>query len=149
MSSLAARHERPSDLPVNAVLSPPGAARWPVPPLLWGTAALHAAAAVALVLAPAHWPWALAALFANHAVLTGVGLWPRSTALGENLLRLPPAAVARREVALTIDDGPDPDVTPAVLDLLDAADAPPFRFHLAPPPWLALTAQPPRGPPSL
>jgi peptidoglycan/xylan/chitin deacetylase (PgdA/CDA1 family) len=31
--------------------------------------------------------------------------------------------VARREVAITIDDGPDPDVTPRVLDLLDTADA--------------------------
>ena len=37
--------------------------------------------------------------------------------------RLPAAAAARREVAITIDDGPDPEVTPAVLDLLDAAPA--------------------------
>ena len=39
--------------------------------------------------------------------------------LGPNLLRLPPAAALRREVSLTLDDGPDPEVTPAVLELLD------------------------------
>ncbi|OYV40570.1 MAG: polysaccharide deacetylase family protein [Thiomonas sp. 20-64-5] len=53
-------------------------------------------------------------------MLTAVSLWPRSQALGPNLTRLPEAAAQRGEVALTIDDGPDPDVTPAVLDLLDA-----------------------------
>ncbi|MBL8419850.1 MAG: polysaccharide deacetylase family protein, partial [Dechloromonas sp.] len=31
----------------------------------------------------------------------------------------PAAAASRREVALTIDDGPDPEVTPRVLDILD------------------------------
>jgi peptidoglycan/xylan/chitin deacetylase (PgdA/CDA1 family) len=84
---------------------------------------VHAGAVASLLAAPAQWPWALAAVVANHAVLTAVGLWPRSSALGENLVRLPAAAGARREVALTIDDGPDPEVTPAVLDLLDAAGA--------------------------
>ena len=116
---------------MNAVLSSPGPSRWPVPPLLWATAAVHAGAALGLLLAPAQWPWPLAALALNHAVLTAVGLWPRSTALGENLVRLPAAAVARREVALTIDDGPDPEVTPAVLDLLDAAGARATFFCIA------------------
>jgi peptidoglycan/xylan/chitin deacetylase (PgdA/CDA1 family) len=36
---------------------------------------------------------------------------------------LPSAAIARREIALTIDDGPNPAVTPQVLDLLDAVNA--------------------------
>ena len=80
---------------------------------------------------PAEWPWVLAALVANHAVVTAVGLWPRSTALGPNLKRLPDAAAARREVALTIDDGPEPEVTPAVLDLLDAAGARATFFCIA------------------
>ncbi|MEO8938753.1 MAG: polysaccharide deacetylase family protein, partial [Burkholderiaceae bacterium] len=53
-------------------------------------------------------------------VITATGLWPTSTWLGPNLRRLPAAATARDEIALTIDDGPDPDVTPRVLDLLDA-----------------------------
>jgi peptidoglycan/xylan/chitin deacetylase (PgdA/CDA1 family) len=105
--------------------------RWPVPPLLWATAAVHASAALLLLAAPAQWTWALAVLALNHAVLTAVGLWPRSTALGENLVRLPAAAAARREVALTIDDGPDPGVTPAVLDLLAAAGARATFFCIA------------------
>ena len=75
------------------------------------------------MLAPAAWPWALGAVGANHLVLTGGGLWPRSRWLGRNWTRLPAAAAARREIAITIDDGPDPEVTPAVLDLLDAHDA--------------------------
>lgn len=116
---------------MSAVLPRPGVSRWPVPPLLWATAAIHAGALVLLLAAPAHWAWALAALVANHAVLTAVGLWPRSTALGENMVRLPAAAAARGEVALTIDDGPDPDVTPAVLDLLDAAGARATFFCIA------------------
>ena len=65
-------------------------------------------------------PWALGAVALNHVLITGVGLTPRSRWLGANVTRLPAAAAARREVALTIDDGPDPEVTPRVLDLLDA-----------------------------
>ena len=97
--------------------------RWRPTPVIRLTYAAHAAAAAGLLALPDHWPQWLGLLAANHAVLTGAGLWPRSTLLGPNLLRLPPAAVARREVALTIDDGPDPEVTPQVLDLLDAACA--------------------------
>jgi peptidoglycan/xylan/chitin deacetylase (PgdA/CDA1 family) len=85
--------------------------------------ALHGAAALGTLALPAAWPWALGALAANHAVLTLAGLLPRSTLLGPNLTRLPAAAAARNEIALTIDDGPDPAVTPRVLDLLDAAGA--------------------------
>ena len=87
------------------------------------TLALHAAAAVGCLLAPAFWPWAVGALIINHAIITTAGLLPRTTLLGPNLNRLPDDAVARREVAITIDDGPDPEVTPRVLDLLDAANA--------------------------
>lgn len=116
---------------MSAVLSRAVVSRWPVPPLLWATAAFHAGAALSLLAAPAQWPWALAAVALNHALLTAIGLWPRSTALGDNLLRLPVAAVARREVALTIDDGPEPEVTPAVLDLLDAAGARATFFCIA------------------
>ena len=75
--------------------------------------------ALALIAQPSAWRWVLAAFLANHLLLTAAGLWPRSTWLGRNWTRLPAAAAARREVALTIDDGPDPEVTPAVLDLLD------------------------------
>ncbi len=85
------------------------------------SAALHVAALGAALVVPGVWPWALGAVVLNHAFITGAGLTPRSHLLGPNVTRLPAAAVARREVALTIDDGPDPEVTPQVLDLLDAA----------------------------
>ena len=87
--------------------------------LIRGSVALHAAAAGALLLKPQLWPWALAAVVADHLTLTAAGLWPRASLLGPNLTRLPPGAAARGEIALTIDDGPDPEVTPAVLALLD------------------------------
>ena len=80
---------------------------------------LHVFAAGAVTMQPSWWPMALTTLVADHAVITAAGLWPTSTLLGSNLRRLPARAVARGEVALTIDDGPDPDVTPRVLDLLD------------------------------
>ena len=95
-------------------------ARLPTPRLLQASVVCHLGALGAGLSAPSLWPWALGAVALNHALLTGVGLWPRSNWLGPNLCRLPPAAAARAEVALTIDDGPDPRVTPAVLDLLDA-----------------------------
>ena len=96
---------------------------WSPSPALKASAALHAGAAIGTVAAPSLWPWAVGALVVNHAVITVAGLLPRTTLLGANMTRLPTAAQARREVALTIDDGPDPDVTPRVLDLLDAAQA--------------------------
>lgn len=92
--------------------------RWRPPALVTASFWLHAAVALAWALQPAWWPWLLAVLALNHAVLTVTGLLPRSNWLGPNLTRLPAQAVARREIALTIDDGPDPEVTPAVLDLL-------------------------------
>ena len=103
---------------------------WPWPPLVKASAAVHAGAA-ALALVPGGWPWAAGALVANHALLTATGLWPRSDWLGPNVTRLPAAAAARGEVAITIDDGPDPAVTPAVLDQLDAAGARATFFCIA------------------
>lgn len=96
---------------------------WHPSPALKLSFALHAGAGAGLLLAPQLWPAALAVLAADHVVLTTAGLLPRSTLLGPNLTRLPEAAAARREISLTIDDGPDPEVTPRVLDLLDAAGA--------------------------
>lgn len=71
------------------------------------------------IVEPTLWPWALGAVSANHLVLGGAGMVPRSRMLGPNVVRLPAAAAHRGEVALTFDDGPDPEITPAVLDLLD------------------------------
>ncbi|MGQ3116808.1 MAG: polysaccharide deacetylase family protein [Hydrogenophaga sp.] len=97
--------------------------RWSPSPFLSASAAVHGAAVLGTLAVPAAWPWAVGALVANHALLAGAGLWPSARLLGPNLIRLPEASVRRREVALTIDDGPDPEVTPRVLDLLDAASA--------------------------
>lgn len=93
---------------------------WPLPQLVTASVGLHGVALVVALLVPGAWPWALGAVVLNHALITGIGLAPRSHWLGANVTRLPAASVARREVSLTIDDGPDPIVTPQVLDLLDA-----------------------------
>lgn len=92
---------------------------WRMPHFIRITLLLHVAMLAALVIEPQSWPWVLAAFAVNHLVLTLVGLWPRSTWLGPNWTRLPPVCAARGEIALTIDDGPDPEVTPQVLDLLE------------------------------
>jgi peptidoglycan/xylan/chitin deacetylase (PgdA/CDA1 family) len=104
-------------------LAPTQARRqWRPTPLLQATFALHAGALGLLAMQPALWPWGLGALAANHLALTAAGLWPRSRSLGPNWVRLPPAA-APGHIAITIDDGPNPEVTPQVLDLLDRFDA--------------------------
>ncbi len=105
--------------------------RWRLPLLVKASGALHLGAGAAVIAAPAVWPWALGAVALNHALVTATGLWPRSTWLGPNIRRLPEAAAARGEVSLTIDDGPNPAVTPAVLDLLDAAGARATFFCIA------------------
>jgi peptidoglycan/xylan/chitin deacetylase (PgdA/CDA1 family) len=105
--------------------SPPSAspARWRPSPLIGASLGLHAGA-LALVLArPAAWPWAVGAVLLDHALLTAAGLTPRSALLGPNWTRLPRAAAGRREIAITIDDGPDPRITPRVLDVLDERGA--------------------------
>lgn len=90
--------------------------------LAQGSLALHFGAAGLVLARPALWPWALAAVLADHVVLTAAGLLPRSHLLGPNWTHLPATAGAR-EIAITIDDGPDPEITPRVLDLLDAHQA--------------------------
>lgn len=80
---------------------------------------LHVALLICLVIAPTLWRWWLAVFLTNHLAISLIGLWPRSTWLGPNLTKLPPAATARNEIALTIDDGPEPAVTLPVLDILD------------------------------
>lgn len=96
-------------------------ASWKPPLLLRCTVGAHAAAAIGVALAPSAWPWIGGALLANHALVCGAVISPRSRLLGPNLSRLP--ADRQDQVALTFDDGPDPRVTPRVLDLLAAYDA--------------------------
>jgi peptidoglycan/xylan/chitin deacetylase (PgdA/CDA1 family) len=81
--------------------------------------ALHGLCAAAVLTYPPSWPWSLALIAANQGLLAVAGLIPRSRLLGPNLSRLPERATQRGEVVLSFDDGPDPAVTPQVLDLLD------------------------------
>ncbi len=97
--------------------------KWRMPTLLRASAALHVGAAVLVAARPHAWPWALGGVVANHLQLAAVGLWPRSHALGSNWTALPPASAARGEVAITIDDGPHPEVTPAVVEMLARHEA--------------------------
>lgn len=97
--------------------------RWQPPPAIRLSAAFHLGGLAALALDPPLWPYVGAALAANHAALGFAGMLPQSTVLGPNLKRLPPAAARRAEIALTFDDGPDPDVTPRILDVLDRRGA--------------------------
>ncbi|MGB6603647.1 MAG: polysaccharide deacetylase family protein [Steroidobacteraceae bacterium] len=97
-----------------------GPARSPRPAaLIRASVALHVGAAGAVLVRPSLWPWALSAVVANHLLLTAAGLWPRARLLGPNWTRLPHSVAGARTVAVTLDDGPDPEVTPRVLALLD------------------------------
>lgn len=93
---------------------------WRPSALIVASLACHLLAVPLVWLEPALWPVVLACLVADHLLVMGLSLWPRSRFLGPNLSRLPKASAARGEVAITIDDGPDPDVTPQVLKVLSA-----------------------------
>lgn len=90
--------------------------RWSPAPLVRASIWTHAAAGAAVLAHPALAVEMAALVAANHAVL-GTCMHPQGALLGDNLRRLPDGAAG---VALTFDDGPDPEVTPRVLDLLDA-----------------------------
>jgi peptidoglycan-N-acetylglucosamine deacetylase len=100
------------------------------PLALWASLSLALRLSAAThVLALLAWPlglvapgWLLGAVLLNHGILL-LGMSPGSRLLGPDMRRLPAASALRGEVALTFDDGPDPQVTPRVLDLLDAAGA--------------------------
>ena len=65
--------------------------------------------------------WALAVIMTAHALWLIPTLWPECDWCGEVVTLLP--GTEGREVWLTIDDGPDPDDTPRLLDLLDRHQA--------------------------
>ena len=96
-----------------------GLGRWFPSAFTKASAAFHGAAAVALAWDSSLLPIVVSGLVANHLILSTVGLVPRGSLLGPNITRLPDAAAALGHVALTIDDGPDAAVTPAVLEILD------------------------------
>ncbi len=80
---------------------------------------LHVLACIFFLINPSLWLWLLALVLLNHLLLTTISLWPRSQLLGTNWVQLPATAIANNQIALTIDDGPDPEVTPKVLAILD------------------------------
>ena len=80
--------------------------------------AFHIAALLGCLIWPTWWIWIVASLIFLHALLTVAGLLPTCALLGPNITRLPKDAAARGEIAITIDDGPDPIVTPQVLQIL-------------------------------
>ena len=92
--------------------------RWRPAPWLRASAAWHALALVLTAWHPRWWPWTLAGVLANQLLLTAFGLTPRCRALGSNWSRLPERPGGAAAVAITIDDGPDPQVTPRVLQIL-------------------------------
>ena len=98
-------------------------ARWVPAPMVRASCWLHAAAALGFAADLAAWDVALGAVGASHGAMAVAGLLPRNALLGPNLRRLPDDAARRGEVALTFDDGPDPEVTPRVLDLLETQGA--------------------------
>jgi peptidoglycan/xylan/chitin deacetylase (PgdA/CDA1 family) len=104
-------------MPLPLSTPPTPGRRWRASGFLRASAALHAAALAGVAIGPQYWAWALGAVAANHAALAASALLPRCTLLGANWTRLPEAAAARGAVAITLDDGPDPEVTPRVLEL--------------------------------
>jgi peptidoglycan-N-acetylglucosamine deacetylase len=96
--------------------------RWQPSAAIKASGVLHLGALAALGLGVS-WEWPVGAVLGNHALLTAAGLWPRSRLLGKNQLRLTAEQVAAQAVAITIDDGPNPKITPQVLDQLEHAGA--------------------------
>jgi|SRR5579864_8455812 len=111
-------------LPGTGVAAGPdnGRRRQPAPLILLSFV-LHAAAAATVAVRPDWWQWGLGVLAGNYLLLGVAVMFPRARWLGPNLVRLPEAAVRRGEVCITFDDGPDPEVTLKVLEILDRYQA--------------------------
>ncbi|CAN5720100.1 polysaccharide deacetylase family protein [soil metagenome] len=84
-----------------------------------GTNGIAPVVAIVLYLQGHGW-WALAAVMIAHALWLVPTLWPQCDWCGEVLSKLP---TDRKDVWLTIDDGPDAEDTPQLLDLLDQHQA--------------------------
>ncbi|MEO8678356.1 MAG: polysaccharide deacetylase family protein [Vicinamibacterales bacterium] len=96
--------------------------RWRPSPFLAASAGVHGVALATLLASPESWRLVVGALVGNHLAITATSVLPRCGWLGPNITHLP-AARSADTVGLTFDDGPDPDLTPAVLDLLASAGA--------------------------
>jgi peptidoglycan/xylan/chitin deacetylase (PgdA/CDA1 family) len=96
---------------------------WRPPAVIWLSVSVHLVSLVLLLVRPTWWPWIIGALVGNHLLLCLAVLFPRASILGPNLVRLPAHAAEKRQIALTFDDGPDVQVTPRVLEVLDRYQA--------------------------
>ncbi len=94
--------------------------KWEPTPIMRATMYFHAVAPAIFAADTALGPYLLAAIASNHALLAAF-MRPRSSMLGPNMTQL--SAPAEQRVALTFDDGPDPRMTPRVLDILDEIGA--------------------------
>lgn len=92
--------------------------RWRPSRFVAASMACHGAAVMGTLAVPGQWRLGLGALALNHALILSQVLQPRSQALGPSWTRLPEPI--GRAVAITLDDGPDPQVTPRVLEQLAA-----------------------------
>jgi len=79
---------------------------------------LHLLALPFLGFFPDYWHWVVAVIIPDHLLIVTTGLLPRCSWLGSNWTHLPTRAVVNKQIALTIDDDPDPEVTPQVLAIL-------------------------------
>ncbi|HEU0188688.1 MAG TPA: polysaccharide deacetylase family protein [Gallionella sp.] len=104
---------------------------WFTTPALKISAMVHIGSALLAILNPSFWQWALGAILLNYLCLSAGVLWPKSRLLGPNMTHLPAIARHRREITITFDDGPDPEITPLVLDLLDQYGAKASFFCIA------------------
>ncbi len=110
------------------------APRWKPNAVIKASLLMHGIVGIGLFVDPSSALIWLAILASNHGVLTLGGLLPKAKILGPNITHLPQAAIAKRQIALTFDDGPDPIVTPQILDILDKHQAKATFFcigHLA------------------
>lgn len=110
--------QRPNTVNAMPARGAPSPVRWRPNGFVRASAVVHAAAFASAALGPEVWPWAFAAFAANQAAILAGGLLPRARLLGSNWTRLPLSVGARGAVAITLDDGPDPEVTPRVLEVL-------------------------------
>ena len=67
----------------------------------------------------------------NHLLIAGVCFWPQSGLFDPNITRLSKACDFSGKVALTFDDGPNPETTPEILEILDTFDAKATFFCIA------------------
>jgi len=82
-------------------------------------ASLLPALAVLALLAIGHWGWALVVFWTTFLVISYGSILPSSRLFGPHVSELSSHQAQKNQVWITLDDGPDPQTTPALLDVLD------------------------------